>query len=34
MPEMNLTEDGLETTFAVNFMAPFILTYELLDLLK
>jgi NAD(P)-dependent dehydrogenase (short-subunit alcohol dehydrogenase family) len=29
-----LTEDGLETTLAVNHLAPFLLTHLLLDLLK
>jgi NAD(P)-dependent dehydrogenase (short-subunit alcohol dehydrogenase family) len=29
----HLTEDGLETTFQVNFLAPFVLTNLLLDLL-
>lgn len=33
-PQRRLTEDGLEVTFAVNYLAPFILTHELLDLLK
>ena len=32
--ERKLTEDGLETTFAVNYLAPFLLTHELLELLK
>lgn len=31
--ERNLTKDGLETTFAVNYLAPFLLTHELLDLM-
>jgi NAD(P)-dependent dehydrogenase (short-subunit alcohol dehydrogenase family) len=34
MRERKLTEDGIETTFAVNYMAPFVLTSELLGLLK
>ena len=31
--ERRLTEDGLETTLAVNYLAPFLLTNELLGLL-
>lgn len=34
MHERTLTPDGLETTFAVNHLAPFLLTLELLDLLR
>jgi retinol dehydrogenase 14 len=29
-----VTAEGFEQTFAVNYLAPFLLTYELLDLLK
>jgi NAD(P)-dependent dehydrogenase (short-subunit alcohol dehydrogenase family) len=32
--QRTLTEDGLETTFAVNYLAPFLLTNELLDMMK
>ena len=34
MTERVLTEDGMEMTFAVNYLAPFLLTHLLLDLLK
>ena len=34
MPDRQLTSDGLETTFAVNYLAPFLLTRLLLDLLR
>ena len=32
--EHRLTEDGLETTFAVNYLTPFLLTHELLERLE
>jgi len=34
LSERSLTVDNLDTTFAVNHLAPFLLTYLLLDLLK
>ncbi len=33
-PQRVLTEDGIEQTFAVNYLAPFLLTILLLDVLK
>ncbi|HUS74374.1 MAG TPA: SDR family oxidoreductase [Methanothrix sp.] len=33
-PKRKITEDGLETTFSVNYLAPFLLTCDMLDLLK
>ncbi len=34
VPERHLTIDGIEETFAVDHLAPFVLTTELLDLLR
>jgi NAD(P)-dependent dehydrogenase (short-subunit alcohol dehydrogenase family) len=34
VPERHTTVDGIEETFAVNHLAPFLLTKELLDVLK
>jgi len=34
VPKRQLTEDGVEMTFAVNHLAPFLLTHLLLDVLK
>ena len=33
-PELEITEDGVELTFAVNYLAPFLLTHKLLGLLR
>ena len=33
-PQRTITGDGLETTFCVNYLAAFLLTHELLDLLQ
>ena len=33
-PDHTLTADGVELTFAVNYLAPFLLTHELVDLLS
>lgn len=32
--ERTITDDGIELTFAVNHLAPYLLTYELMDLLR
>ena len=34
VPERHVTSDGIEETFAVNHLASFVLTLELLDVLK
>ncbi|NHJ86538.1 MAG: SDR family oxidoreductase [Asgard group archaeon] len=33
-PEHTITEDGIEMTYAVNYLAPFLLTNKLLELLR
>jgi NAD(P)-dependent dehydrogenase (short-subunit alcohol dehydrogenase family) len=33
-PKREMTVDGFERTFALNYLAPFLLTHELLDILK
>jgi NAD(P)-dependent dehydrogenase (short-subunit alcohol dehydrogenase family) len=33
-PERTITDDGVELTLAVNHLAPYLLTYELMDLIR